>query len=144
MYDFSVEEGESFSLHCSVQNPESLVNIENGSLELTKNGNKLPGNSCTICFLNIMHSYIYFIATVIVCFNSWAFEDMISAHGIHLYFSCFRHWTLYNMVQWSCQNGRCRFIHMFTHDVSGPSFCFCICYCHGTRLDIIFFQTDVR
>ena len=91
MYDFSVEEGESFSLHCSVQNPESLVNIENGSLELTKNGNKLPGNSCTLCFLYIMHSYIYFIATVIVCFNSRAFEDMISAHGIHSYFSCFQH-----------------------------------------------------
>ena len=80
MFDFSVEEGESFSLHCSVQNPESLVNIENGSLELTKDGNKLPGYSCTICFLNIMHSNIYFIATDIVCFKSRAFEEMISAH----------------------------------------------------------------
>nr|XP_022291075.1 uncharacterized protein LOC111102569 isoform X2 [Crassostrea virginica] len=47
MFDFSVEEGESFSLHCSVQNPESLVNIENGSLELTKDGNKLPAVSNT-------------------------------------------------------------------------------------------------
>ena len=41
MFDFTVEEGEQLTLRCTTQNPESLVNIENGSLALTKAGSNL-------------------------------------------------------------------------------------------------------
>ena len=41
MFDFTVEEGEQLTIRCTIQNPESLVNIENGSLALTKGGSDL-------------------------------------------------------------------------------------------------------
>ena len=41
MFDFTVEEGEQLTIECTIQNPESLVNIENGSLALTKGGSDL-------------------------------------------------------------------------------------------------------
>ena len=41
MFDFSIEEGEQLSIRCTIQNPESLVDIENGSLALTKGGSNL-------------------------------------------------------------------------------------------------------
>ena len=41
MFDFTVEEGEQLTIRCTIQNPESLVNIENGSLALTKGGSYL-------------------------------------------------------------------------------------------------------
>nr|XP_022310794.1 uncharacterized protein LOC111116095 [Crassostrea virginica] len=47
MFDFSVEEGEQLTIHCTIQNPESLVNIENGSLVLTKEGINLTPSSST-------------------------------------------------------------------------------------------------
>ncbi|XP_078327350.1 adhesion G protein-coupled receptor B1-like isoform X2 [Crassostrea virginica] len=47
MFDFSVEEGEQLTIQCTIQNPESLVNIENGSLVLTKEGINLTPSSST-------------------------------------------------------------------------------------------------
>ena len=41
MFDFTIEEGEQLTIRCTIQNPESLVNIENGSLALTKGGSNL-------------------------------------------------------------------------------------------------------
>ncbi|XP_078327321.1 uncharacterized protein LOC111115469 [Crassostrea virginica] len=41
MFDFSIEEGEQLIIRCTIQNPESLANIENGSLALTKGGSNL-------------------------------------------------------------------------------------------------------
>ena len=41
MFDFSIEEGEQLTIRCTIQNPESLVDIENGSLALTKSGTYL-------------------------------------------------------------------------------------------------------
>ena len=41
MFDFTVEEGEQLTIRCTIQNPESLFNIENGSLALTKGGSNL-------------------------------------------------------------------------------------------------------
>ncbi|XP_078327327.1 uncharacterized protein LOC111116102 isoform X2 [Crassostrea virginica] len=47
MFDFSVEEGEQLSISCTIQNPESLVSIENGNLVLTKEGINLMRSSIT-------------------------------------------------------------------------------------------------
>nr|XP_022309930.1 uncharacterized protein LOC111115470 [Crassostrea virginica] len=41
MFGFSIEEGEQITMRCTIQNPESLINIENGSLVLTKGGSNL-------------------------------------------------------------------------------------------------------
>ncbi|XP_078327318.1 uncharacterized protein LOC144623098 [Crassostrea virginica] len=50
MFDFSIEEGEQLTIECTIQNPESLANIENGSLALTKGGSNLTPYS--IAFYN--------------------------------------------------------------------------------------------
>ncbi|XP_078327322.1 uncharacterized protein LOC144623100 [Crassostrea virginica] len=47
MFDFSIEEGEQLTIECIIQNPESLANIENGSLALTKGGFNLTPSSNT-------------------------------------------------------------------------------------------------
>ena len=41
MFGFSIEEGEQITIRCTIRNPESLVNIKNGSLVLTKGGSNL-------------------------------------------------------------------------------------------------------
>ena len=41
MFDFTVAEGEQLTIKCTIQNRESLVNIDNGSLALTKGGSTL-------------------------------------------------------------------------------------------------------
>ena len=44
MFDFTVVEGEQLTIRCTIQNPESLANIENGSLAMTKGGSNLTRN----------------------------------------------------------------------------------------------------
>ena len=56
MFDFTVEEGEQLTIRCTIQNPESLVNIENGSLALTKGGSNLT-RKLDIFELNVQHLY---------------------------------------------------------------------------------------
>ncbi|XP_078328117.1 uncharacterized protein LOC111115470 [Crassostrea virginica] len=46
-FDFSIEKGEHLTIECTIQNPESLANIENGSLALTKGGSNLTPSSNT-------------------------------------------------------------------------------------------------
>lgn len=42
-YDFSIMMGEKINLQCTVSNPESLLNVTNGSLVMTKDGTVLSG-----------------------------------------------------------------------------------------------------
>lgn len=42
-YDFSIMTGEKINLQCTVSNPESLLDVTNGSLVMTKDGTVLSG-----------------------------------------------------------------------------------------------------
>ena len=44
LFDFTVDEGEQLTIRCTIEDPESLDNIENGSLALTKGGSNLTRN----------------------------------------------------------------------------------------------------
>lgn len=42
-YDFSILKGEEISVQCTVQNPEALFDVTNGSLVMTKDESVLQG-----------------------------------------------------------------------------------------------------
>lgn len=42
-YDFSILKGDKINLQCTVTNPESLLDVTNGSLVITKDGSVLQG-----------------------------------------------------------------------------------------------------
>mgnify|MGYP003691817541 CR=1 FL=1 len=78
MFDFSVEEGEQLTIHCTIQNPEPLVNIENGSLVLTKEGINLTRKLGLFLLINNHVSYIH-----VSCLSESFFFSPVSAHYTH-------------------------------------------------------------
>ena len=137
MFDFSVEEGEQLTISCTIQNPESLVNIENGNLVLTKEGINLMRELDLFLLINNYVSYSWFLFKRI-------FSRPYSLRGIffsstvqHIIFIIsyrfFYHATIRNMAQRNLNGRWFRCIHMFIYDLSRSSVCLCLCHCHCTR-----------
>ena len=90
MFDFSIEEGEQLTIECTIQNPESLANIENGSLALTKGGSNLTRK------LGIFELTSFY--TKVFLFKRNLFSSY--QHNIHsLFFSFFKHTTVCHMAE---------------------------------------------
>lgn len=54
-YNFSILMSDEINLQCTVRNPESLLDVTNGSLVLTKDGTVLPGKMKRINITRYQH-----------------------------------------------------------------------------------------
>ena len=130
MFDFSVEQGERLTIQCTIQNPESLVYIENGSLVLTKEGINLTRKLGLCLLINSYVSYIHVSCLIgVVFFYSRPHQNIMYT----LSYSFFKHTTLRDMAQGNFNGRWFRCIHLFIHDLSRSCVGVVLCHCHCTR-----------